>query len=156
MQIFPKTEVWTLQHHGRCKQLYSQRMYQGLTANTSQDLTRLLGFQSITYKPLALPSFIMFLIQAKIAWQANSNHAGHAAHDPAWDSWRFWWGTHLEASEYMRQSTAFLYHSVTTSCGACPCSPEASLFALAPGHAERTAMSSWILVPGPFKTMKFD
>ena len=25
-----------------------------------------------------------------------------------------------------------------------------------PGHAERTAMSSWILVPGPFKTMKFD
>ena len=102
-------------------------MYQGLTANTSQDLTRLLGFQSITYKPLALPSFIMFLIQAKIAWQANSNHAGHAAHDPAWDSWRFRWGTHLEASEYMRQSTAFLYHSVTTSCGACPCSPDQSI-----------------------------
>ena len=33
---------------------------------------------------------------------------------------------------------------------------KAFLFALAPGHAERTAMSSWILVPGPFKTMKFD
>ena len=27
-QFFPKTEVWTLQHHGRCTQLYSQRMYQ--------------------------------------------------------------------------------------------------------------------------------
>ena len=28
LNFFPKTEVWTLQHHGRCTQLYSQRMYQ--------------------------------------------------------------------------------------------------------------------------------
>ena len=150
-----------------------------LTANTSQDCLGFNLFQSTTiqYKPTRLnlirriiqktwikkkkvsadlTGSTKFCIQVKIAWQANGNHAGHAAHDPAWNSWRLWRDTYLEASEYMRQSTAFLHHSVTTSCGACPCSPDASLLALAPGHAERTPMSSWILVPGPFKTKKFD
>lgn len=31
------TAVQALQHHGRCKQLYLQRIYQGVKVNTSQD-----------------------------------------------------------------------------------------------------------------------
>ena len=145
-------------------------MYQGLIANRSQDCLGFNLYITIQYKPTWLKLIrrmsektwiqkkdvnadltgpTKFYIQAKIAWHANGNHAGHAAHDP-WDSWLFWWDTYLEGSESICQSTAFL-HWVTTSCGACPC-PEASL--LAPG-AKRRPMSSWILVPGPFK-MKFD
>eukprot|EP00435_Cladocopium_sp_Y103_P031834 s2900_g8.t1 len=62
---------------------------------------------------------------------------------------RFWWDTYeRRLQNTCAKAPNFIRYSFTISCGVCPCSPEASLCALAAGHAQREPMSSLILVQG--------